>query len=392
MPDAPFAPFRPMTALLQAGPCRRRHQHGAGRGRRPAHLLSPGRGLAARHRRADHAARRRPHHALPVEAGQGRAARPAPAGAAVAPVRHLLGAAHPLSGRRPRRRMDQEAQQPRRSSPASPPSTGCWAARSPICSSSASTSTRNAAARPRPGRWAVDPKSVPLARVSWRPSYRLIPSRFPTVGLYDAIADCRRSRRGVRDRGARQSAAARRDRRAAAGAAGGAGERPGSDAGDGRLHPPQSGRLALLRRQLRRLLRRALARHRGGRGEPPSGAVPAPHRRAGDRSRHAPDHRQRRGGAARPAHPGRARSRRSGRTRRSSIRRTTARRSASAQALRRQGSWGISYPSVRDAEGECVAIFRPRALRHAKSALHIALHWDGERISALVREARAALR
>ena len=36
---------------------------------------------------------------------------------------------------------------------------------------------------------AIDPKSVPLARVSWRPSYRLIPSRFPTVGLYDAIAD-----------------------------------------------------------------------------------------------------------------------------------------------------------------------------------------------------------
>mgnify|MGYP003694332483 CR=1 FL=1 len=36
---------------------------------------------------------------------------------------------------------------------------------------------------------AIDPKSVPLARVSWRPSYRLIPSRYPTVGLYDAIAD-----------------------------------------------------------------------------------------------------------------------------------------------------------------------------------------------------------
>ena len=67
--------------------------------------------------------------------------------------------------------------------------------------------------------------------------------------------------------------------------------------------------------------------------------------------------------------------------RRCSTRRTTARRSASAAALRRQGSWGISYPSVRDAEGECVAIFRPRALRHAKSALHIALHWDGERIT-----------
>ena len=30
---------------------------------------------------------------------------------------------------------------------------------------------------------------MPLRRVSWRPSYRLIPSRYPTVGLYDAIAD-----------------------------------------------------------------------------------------------------------------------------------------------------------------------------------------------------------
>jgi len=30
---------------------------------------------------------------------------------------------------------------------------------------------------------AVDPKTVPVRRVSWRPSYRLIPSRYPTVGL-----------------------------------------------------------------------------------------------------------------------------------------------------------------------------------------------------------------
>src|ERR1700760_1183027 len=35
----------------------------------------------------------------------------------------------------------------------------------------------------------IDPASVPTARVSWRPSYRLIPSRYPTVGLYDAIPD-----------------------------------------------------------------------------------------------------------------------------------------------------------------------------------------------------------
>ena len=49
--------------------------------------------------------------------------------------------------------------------------------------------------------------------------------------------------------------------------------------------------------------------------------------------------------------------------------------------LRAAGSWGLRYPSVRDDGGECVAIFRPRALRHAKSALHLALHWDGQRIS-----------
>ena len=49
--------------------------------------------------------------------------------------------------------------------------------------------------------------------------------------------------------------------------------------------------------------------------------------------------------------------------------------------LRSAQSWGIRYPSVRHAGGECVGIFRPRALRHAKSAAHLALHWDGTRIT-----------
>ena len=93
------------------------------------------------------------------------------------------------------------------------------------------------------------------------------------------------------------------------------------------------------------------------------------------------DHRQRRGGAARPAHPGQRAAGGAAVRGCARSRRTTARRSALGGACVRQGSWGISYPSVRDAEGECVAIFRPQALRHAKSALHIALHWDGERIT-----------
>ena len=35
----------------------------------------------------------------------------------------------------------------------------------------------------------IDPGRIPVAHCDWRPSYRLIPSRYPTVGLYDAIAD-----------------------------------------------------------------------------------------------------------------------------------------------------------------------------------------------------------
>ena len=49
--------------------------------------------------------------------------------------------------------------------------------------------------------------------------------------------------------------------------------------------------------------------------------------------------------------------------------------------LRAADSWGIRYPSVRHAGGECVGILRPRALRHAKAAAHLALHWDGSRIT-----------
>ncbi len=49
--------------------------------------------------------------------------------------------------------------------------------------------------------------------------------------------------------------------------------------------------------------------------------------------------------------------------------------------LRGLDSWGIRYPSVRHAGGECVGILRPRALRHAKAAAHLALHWDGARIT-----------
>ena len=49
--------------------------------------------------------------------------------------------------------------------------------------------------------------------------------------------------------------------------------------------------------------------------------------------------------------------------------------------LRDAGSWGVLYHSVRHRGGLCAGLFRPRALQPAKEAAHIALHWDGARIT-----------
>ena len=51
------------------------------------------------------------------------------------------------------------------------------------------------------------------------------------------------------------------------------------------------------------------------------------------------------------------------------------------RALREAGSWGVLYHSVRHRGGLCAAAFRPRALKPAREATHIALHWDGSRIT-----------
>ncbi|MEO5696220.1 MAG: RES family NAD+ phosphorylase [Burkholderiaceae bacterium] len=54
---------------------------------------------------------------------------------------------------------------------------------------------------------------------------------------------------------------------------------------------------------------------------------------------------------------------------------------ALGRQLRAEGSWGVLFPSVRQAGGLCVGLFRPRALRNARAGAHIALHWDGRRIT-----------
>ncbi len=49
--------------------------------------------------------------------------------------------------------------------------------------------------------------------------------------------------------------------------------------------------------------------------------------------------------------------------------------------LREAGSWGVLFHSVRHPGGLCAGLFRPKALKPAREAAHIALHWDGARIT-----------
>lgn len=54
---------------------------------------------------------------------------------------------------------------------------------------------------------------------------------------------------------------------------------------------------------------------------------------------------------------------------------------ALGRTLRNAASWGVLFPSVRHTGGLCVGLFRPKALQPARSGAHIALHWDGQRIT-----------
>lgn len=51
-----------------------------------------------------------------------------------------------------------------------------------------------------------------------------------------------------------------------------------------------------------------------------------------------------------------------------------------ARALRNGGSNGIAYDSVRREGGQCVAVFRPPLLSNARQERHLCYVWDGSRI------------
>ncbi len=54
---------------------------------------------------------------------------------------------------------------------------------------------------------------------------------------------------------------------------------------------------------------------------------------------------------------------------------------ALARVLRMENSWGIAYDSVRRGGGQCVAVFRPKALRHCRQSQHVSFIWDGSRMT-----------
>jgi hypothetical protein len=51
------------------------------------------------------------------------------------------------------------------------------------------------------------------------------------------------------------------------------------------------------------------------------------------------------------------------------------------RALKLAGSNGVVYDSVRHAGGECVAVFRPRLMQNLRQGVHLRYVWDGARIS-----------
>lgn len=54
---------------------------------------------------------------------------------------------------------------------------------------------------------------------------------------------------------------------------------------------------------------------------------------------------------------------------------------AFAKELRDAGSNGITHSSVRDQGGECIAVFRPRLLQPIVQGVHYCYVWDGTRIT-----------
>ncbi|HZT55419.1 MAG TPA: RES family NAD+ phosphorylase [Burkholderiaceae bacterium] len=220
----------------------------------------------------------------------------------------------------------------------------------------------------------VAPKSIPLSVTEWRPSYRLIPSRYPTVGLYDRVADPADldvvfaiealTNPRIRDEIGQLQLVPPQERVSGAGSTmvmaafthlnpegsrfsdGSYGVYYAAHALDTAVAEVSHHRALFLSRtnepaldiDLRVIAATVNAELHDLRGLGKRGvALLDPNRYAAPQTL--------------------------------------------GRQLRAAGSWGVVFPSVRHAGGVCVGVFRPKALRQARSGAHIALHWDGARIT-----------
>jgi hypothetical protein len=56
---------------------------------------------------------------------------------------------------------------------------------------------------------------------------------------------------------------------------------------------------------------------------------------------------------------------------------------ALGRAIRQTGANGLVYPSVREVDGECLAAFRTTLLRDCRHAAYLEYNWDGQAIDAV---------
>lgn len=61
---------------------------------------------------------------------------------------------------------------------------------------------------------------------------------------------------------------------------------------------------------------------------------------------------------------------------------------AFGKAIRDEKHWGLLYPSIRDKQANCVAVFRPPALSIPAQGCHLKYIWDGNSISEVYKESR----
>ena len=59
---------------------------------------------------------------------------------------------------------------------------------------------------------------------------------------------------------------------------------------------------------------------------------------------------------------------------------------ALGRALKATNSFGVAFDSVRNRSGECVGVFRPPVLSNCRQGLHFGYLWDGTRIATVIEK------